>query len=303
MIDWESVDYYERHPDDVVKDIAEALKHGLLGLMVGSGISKKLELPLWHELVVACCKGAAYKSDDIDAMSDGTKLFKRMQAVRTDIGDDRKYLELVSRCLYANWTNPNVSVAPELMRAIGVLVMGSIRGRAKTIINFNFDSLLEWYLSLHGYVVQVIEDVPRGIVDADVHVFHPHGYLPFSSAFGRPSRMILFDQGEAERRATDRNAAWTDVFRFVLGSQVFLAIGLSGNDPMANLMLRAASEQRTSSDKRPLGFWFFQEGSLDSDSLIDLRTKKIVPVPLGSYDLIPNALFDIGRQAAGAVIV
>lgn len=306
MIDWDTPDYYVRHRDDVVRDLAEALRTEILCLMVGAGASHKLNLPLWHELVAACCTVSPGKIDvtGIDENSSGDQLLLRMQRVRESFkGDDDAYLDTVHEQLYAKWKNPNPSTAPELMRAIGVLVMGSVRGRINSIFNFNFDSLLEWYLSLHGYVVQVIEDVPRGLVNADVRVFHPHGYLPLSTSLGQRSPMILFDKAEAEKRVADRGDAWMDVFRFLLGSRVFLAVGLSGKDPMANLVVSAAKHQRQAEDKRPMGFWFYKKGSLDADYENNLRSKSVVLVDCDSYEEISETLFRIAQRAAGAVIV
>ena len=305
-IDWETPEYYARHRDDVVCDLAEALKSEILGLMVGAGASQGLDLPAWHDLVANCCATSPGKIETtgIDANSSGDELLLRMERVRDSYkGNDDAYLDSVQKALYANWIDPHISKAPELMRAIGVLVMGSVRGRINSIINFNFDSLLEWYLSLHGYVVQVIEDVPRGLVNADVRTFHPHGYLPLNSSLGQRSPMILFDKKEAEKRMVDRSDAWMDIFRFLLGSQVFLAVGLSGRDPMANLVIAAAKHQRRADDNRPLGFWFYKNGSLQADYENNLSGKKVVLVGCDSYGEISETLFHIAREAAGAVIV
>lgn len=302
---WETPDYYLRHRDDLISDLGEALKLELLCLMVGAGASDELELPPWHELVAYCCTNAPTptESSDIDEKSSGDQLLLRMATVRDLFrGDDDAYLDLVERGLYANWQNPKVTQAPDLMRATAALVMGSVRGRINSIINFNFDSLLEWYLSLHGYVTQVIEDVPRGLVNADVRIFHPHGYLPLQDSLGQRSPMILFDKETYEKRMADRADAWMDVFRFLLGTHVFLAVGLSGRDPMVSLVVAAAKYQRRADDPRPLGFWFYKRGSLGADYETDLR-KKAVLVPCDSYEEISQTLFQVAQRAAGAVIV
>jgi len=227
-----------------------------------------------------------------------------MQTVRQAYsGDDAKYLESVHAALYEGWMHPSIAEAPEMMRAIGVLVMGSVRGRIKTVVNFNFDSLLEWYLAFHGYVIQVIEQVPRSLFDADVHIFHPHGYLPFAPEFGRRSSMILFDASEQERRVLDQTNPWNDVFRFVLGTNIFLAIGLSGRDPMVRLMLAAADRQRPPGSSIPLGFWFVKRGSLEDDYINNLRSKGVVLVETDTYEEMATMLFEVGRRASGPIIM
>src|SRR5438105_1721281 len=141
-VQWETCKYYERHTDDILPDLAKALKAGSLCLMVGSGVSSKLDLPLWHELVAACCDRAPtpVEKSGLDDQTTGERLLLRMQRVRDAFADDTKYLSAVSEELYRKWSNPAIAKAPELMRAIGVLAMGSVRGRVKTIVNFNFDS-------------------------------------------------------------------------------------------------------------------------------------------------------------------
>lgn len=302
---WEIPEFYDRNPDAVTSDLAKGLKDGSLCLMTGAGISKELKLPLWHELVISCCNKSPGPVDatGIDKHTSGDNLLLRMETVRAAFGDDTQYLQAVHDSLYQSWTRPSISDAPTLMRAIGVLTMGSIRGRVRTVMNFNFDSLLEWYLTYHGYVVQVIEDVPRGLVDSDVQIFHPHGYLPLDAQYGNRSSMIVFDKGEQETRLTDREEAWSDVYRYILGTQIFIALGLGGNDPMVSLMIAAADRQRRDGDTRPVGFWFSKRGSLNPDLKNNLRRKNVVVVEVAEYGDIADRLFEIGQKAAGPVIM
>ena len=115
--------------------------------------------------------------------------------------------------------------------------------------------------------------------------------------------MILFDKGEQEARLANRNDAWMDVFRYILGTQIFVAVGLSGRDPMANLVIAAAERQRLPGDKHPVGFWFFKEGSLDQDYANNLKNKGVVLVAMPTYESISSALFQIAQNAAGQIIV
>ena len=304
-MNWETLEFYQRNPDAIAGDLAKGLKEGALCLMTGAGISEELNLPLWHELVVSCCNQAPSPVDTsgIDDQTPGETLLLRMESVRAAFGDDTTYLQAVYNSLYQSWARPSISEAPALMRAIGMLTMGSVRGRVRTVMNFNFDSLLEWYLTYHGYVVQVVEDVPRGLVNSDVQVFHPHGYLPLEAAHGNRSSMIVFDKGEQETRLTNRADAWSDVYRYVLGTQVFIALGLGGNDPMVSLMIAAADRQRRHGDTRPVGFWFSKRGSLNQDLINNLRRKHVVIVEVADYPYIADKLFDIGQKAAGPVII
>lgn len=310
MKDWESAEFYERNREPALKDIAAALKKGELSLMLGAGCSAPMHLPTWPDLARSCCKEVATKGikvecDDITDDWPGEKLFMRMATARRLLNNDADFLAIVRRNLYGPWGGKAPSEPTQLLRAIGTMTMGSKRGRVREIITLNFDSLIEWYLTFHGYVVQVIEDVPKIHREADVTIYHPHGYLPFDGSLGQPSKTLIFDQEAVEERMLAIQAAWNETFRFLLGSRVFLAVGLSGNDSLHRLLLRSAADQRRKGDDRPLGFWFYRETDekkFDSDVLGDLRAKGIAMLKVAEFVEIEKFLLDVCREAAGSVI-
>lgn len=306
MLNWKTPEFYERNPDIAVKDLGAGLREGQISLMLGAGCSLPMKLPSWPDLVRQCCEqisvvsSGGVDSKDIDANWSGEKLLMRMSRARKVLDDDRRYIEIIGENLYREWRlSPPTEFTP-LLRAIGTMTIGSERGRVRDILTFNFDSLLEWYLSFHGYVVQIVEHVPKILRRSDVTMYHPHGYLPFDNSLGRPSEEVIFDQESVERRILANQNAWNETFRHFLGSHVFIAIGLSGNDFLQRLLLKAAADQQR--DDRPLGFWFYRKNA-DPDVIDDLRGKSVAMLLIENYAQIEDFLFGICREAAGRVLI
>ena len=53
------------------------------------------------------------------------------------------------------------------------------------MITFNYDDLLEIYLEFHGLVVEPIWRDEHWASNADIRIYHPHGFLPLDPRHGR----------------------------------------------------------------------------------------------------------------------
>ena len=60
------------------------------------------------------------------------------------------------RHLYLDVNLNEEALRDPLLIALGSLMMGARRGNVKKVLTFNYDSLLEWYLSLHGLSTSVV---------------------------------------------------------------------------------------------------------------------------------------------------
>lgn len=300
----ESLAFYLRRaskPETIVHDLARELLCGSLGIMVGAGASAGIGLPQWHELVVSCLRKERLNSlaAKIDANTPIEQLLDAMGSVHRKYSVRNRYLKVVHDALYVKGP-PSIEKASPLIRAIACISMRSQRGSVSDILNYNFDSVLEQYFAEHGYVTQVIADVPRLTRGCDVRIWHPHGYLPSEPRLGVPSSRIIFDCDTADKFLASRNDPWKDVFHFLFGSKIFLAVGLSGRDPMTNVMLAAANEMETS--KRPLGFWLHKRGSIEELVTAKIKARGFVPLAFDTYDDIALYLFDICQRSAPAVL-
>lgn len=308
MINWAKPEIYEEEPDVLKADLAGGLIAGELIMMLGAGISKEFNLPTWAELVKNCCMeamalnrngSADIQCDSITDSSATSALLDQMLLVRKACGEASVFHRLVSRHLYSKWAGTfDLVNSPRTMRALAVLMMGSRRGRINLAINYNFDSLLEWYLAQHGYVVGVVEDLPKTIPEADVTIYHPHGYLPFNSKYGHGSSNVVFDS-QMMAQPSDR---WKDFYRHILSTKLFIAVGLSGEDPAVRATLL---EARTiaADTRRTQGVWICKKNALSAPTKVLLREAKVAIVEFDEHSDAANYLVEVAQHAAGEVII
>jgi len=295
--------YSKRTPAELIYDLAFLLKRCQLSLIVGAGVSRDLGMPLWRDLAKQCLQMAGFKetAESIDQFTTTSKLLELMGLV-TRQRDYAQYIDLVHAAIYSNGMPDSLGAKP-LLRALGALCMGSTRGRITDIINYNFDCILEQYFICHGYVIQVLSDVPTLTAANDVRIWHPHGYVPFdkfSGAVGQISSKLVFDSESADDFLKNRNQPWMDVLRFMYVSKVFLAVGLSGEDPMTNLVLDAAS--KAVDESRPIGFWLHKKGDIPPDVIKKLTERSIVTVAFDDFGEYPEYLMRVCALAAGPTL-
>lgn len=186
----------------------------------------------------------------------------------------------------------------ELLIAIGALLMGTKRGSIAEVITYNFDDVLEWYLNLNGFVVDIVTDPLALTKNADVTIYHPHGFLPFSDEFS-PGESIVFDETSFNRRIGNTgDSPWRDRLRILLSTKKAIFIGLSGDDPTFGPSLeRVQSEVK---DRDIIGYWFRKSPS-NRDQEISDKNNKILPIYVDDYSDIPGFLLEITQMASKAV--
>lgn len=305
---WKDWEFYQRNPDTIPLALSTGLNRGQIVLMLGAGVSQGFRLPGWYDLVLDVCNQLnpeiirlgkdPVETSDFDRKSEGKIFLRKMSFVRKRLANDRIYLASIKNALYRRWESPNIFSAPGTLRAIGMLIAGSKRGTINDVLNFNFDSVLEWYLAEHGVVSTVIEDLPKNFIEADVRIYHPHGYLPLSTAFGTDSGMVIFDEDVARKRMASREDPWMDFYRVLLSTRKFIAIGLGFNDPMVEAALVAAQMIRDAiKDEEPLGFWICKKSSLNSSDKDSLNSLRIVVVEVEKFSDIRIFIQSIIKQA------
>jgi hypothetical protein len=289
-------------PEAAAVELARYLKEGSLVLLIGAGASRGVGLPLWHELVKRCLvsvgldKEAAATRRSTPAES----LRSAMDKVERAVNDDSKYRSLIKEKLYEGIEFTGGVVSERLLIAFGALLMGSKRGRIRSIINFNFDDVLEWYLRLHGFQVQVVSKVPALIKDVDAVVYHPHGFLPKALPDSYASDFLTLSQYSYDEKLGAARDLWMDVARQALRERVGLFVGLSGKDPTFGPLLVDIKKTITVSGKlhRPTGFWLFGPEDIEIE---DFEQRNIVPVRFGRFEEIPTFLLKVCQLAADIV--
>jgi hypothetical protein len=285
------------HPEAAIDYLGDHLFNGSLALVMGAGVSKPLGLPSWEELLKACftkIKEPTYSGPDLELGA--TALSVACQEKGLDVRD------IVKACLYPRGgLSPSSLMGSKRMGSLGAMLMGSRRGTIREVLTFNYDSALEEYLLLHGYVVNVITKLPALTGSEDVTIFHPHGYLPSGTGPGRASDEIVFTKESVLERSGDTNNAWWGILRELVRSKVLLLLGISENTAIgAALGPMLTHEARNLVADRPSAFWLRAEARVEFRPV--LQKANIVSVTLGSHDKIDEFLLAICRKAAERMI-
>ena len=203
------------------------------------------------------------------------------------------------KCLYSDPdSDSSMVLASPLLQALGSLLVSSMRGRAGSLISFNFDDLIETYLRLLGFVVRSEPIAPYWAVNADMQVFHPHGLLPRDTS--KPVTKIVFTSADFDEVIGRDDNAWNQSMRSVIGGTMPLFIGLSGEDQRLRSLL-AAVKSRHPAIERDGGKYWGVRPTLRTDAEADVAEwtgHGIAPRYLDSYVDFPAWILSICQKAA-----
>ena len=278
-----------------IEELALRLRSGSLALMLGAGASHGFGLPQWWELVRDCAQAVGLP-DVVDENTPVDALMTTAGKVEREVGGKPEFREVVRECLYRNSKGDWDFLGEALLIAIGAMMMASRRGSVTEIITFNFDDILERYLRLHGFVGQVVTALPELRSNADVTVYHPHGYLPSDPALGEDGEELIFSRNSFDERLGDRLNVWTETMRDLLMRKVVVFIGLSVQvdlltGALANLKnLIAPSRGLT-------GVWLLGPGT-PADVDAELIEKNVVPFRFDTYEEYAPFLLGVCQRAA-----
>jgi hypothetical protein len=291
VVDWSG---YLNNSEKAAKAIGQLLHREELALFVGAGISFDHGAPSWHALARAMARDAGVESAGINRKKinggELDKIFSRIKRNYTGNFD-----ELVKKWLYRRWGPAKAgNWASNTLVALGSLMLGTRRGRIDTVVSTNFDSILEMYLRLYGYVTQSISTYPTLLHHADVRVFHSHGYLPLDGKDGNPSDILLTQSTYLEAIGED-NHPRKKMMEYVFAQKKILAVGLSGDDTFSNAILAVAAKKGTFAP--PRGFWVVGP-NVSEDKVEQFKEAQLAAVRLPSYKHLPEFLFSVARHAA-----
>ena len=286
------------HPKAAAEYLGKRLFDGSLALLLGAGTSKPLGLPSFEELLRA---GFAYIKEPPCKGSD-----LELGATMLGAACERKGIQLadvIRECLYPKGgLSPSDLMKSTRMGALGAMLMGSRRGTVSEVFTFNYDSVLEEYLLLHGYVVRIITKVPSLSGSEDVTIFHPHGYLPSKTGPGAASHKITFTKESILQMLGDPNHPWVGLIRALVRSKVVLLLGIDEKTAIGNSLgpIFAHEAEQLKAD-RPSAFWVAKGGAKDAFRTVMLNAN-VVPVAVSSHEQVDELLLAICRRAAECMV-
>lgn len=293
-----------KYPERAKAFLAKSLADGTLTLFLGAGVSLGAGLPDWYTLVGRLYDEVGLSSESLENSADS--LQRGADEVRRRFkGSDRDFAELVQTCLYRGVELDETLLRDNLLIALAGLMMGSRRGSVKRVVTFNFDGVLEWYISLYGFVPRVILQPPVDEGAEDIRIYHPHGFLPHPKLGLEASDFVMFDQKSINVRLGEPHDEWISLLRHVLCTGVALFVGLSESSfrdrAIAPLLAKAGAQLQR---RRPLGFWVLKSKEEDRELLTqEFLEYNVIALHLSSFDEVPKLLLDICQKAGQSVHV
>ncbi len=285
--------------------LSSHLQAGTLVLFLGAGASLGAGLPDWYTLICRLCKAVGLPTDGITPASSADALQTAADDVRSRMKDDADFVQLVNRSLYEGVTLSPALLRDDLLIALGALMMGSRRGKVSRVVTFNFDSVLEWYMSLCGMVPRAILLPPTLEGAEDVRVYHPHGFLTHPDQKLSDSTFVILGLDAVNKRLGTSGDVWFEMLRHLLRSGLALFIGVSPTTfrdrALAPLLVTVGEELRTT---RPTAFWLMVCNTNDYDKYRgEFLRHNVVPLHMDGKDKVPPFLLSICQAAAQSVIM
>jgi hypothetical protein len=293
------------YPERAAEFLSESLSAGTLVLFLGAGASASAGLPNWRSLIESIRTHVGMSNATLDSSADS--LQRAVDEVRREHfdGNEKGFAELVRECLYNGVTLDDSLLPNHLLISLGALMMGSRRGSVKRVVTFNFDSVLESYISIYGFVPRVVLQPPVDEGAEDVRIYHPHGFLPHPALGADSSDFVILGLKSINLRLGKRNDDWIELLRHILTTGIGLFIGLSEHSfrdrALAPLLADVAE---TLKRRRPTGVWVLVSEPGDRDQLTkEFLDLGVVPLHLSTYEEIPKFLLNVCQRSAGSIRV
>ena len=274
------------------KYLAKQLIRGRLELVLGAGTSAHFGLPTWKSLIerLYSTHGATPSSgtETVQAEDFRNRYHKNDQA---------GFVSAVKLALYHDVKiGFDEMMSHHTLAGILSMLLAAGPGRNAEVVTFNWDNLLERYLSLHGRVALPVYEEQYWAQVADVTVFHPHGYLPYQDDV-TGSRALIFDQLSYDKIMA-KETIWKQVLLALFRTRTCMFIGLSCTDPHLLALLVQVKEEHASLVNGTL-FWAV---TFTTDAATEERWKErgVYPLILKDYAELPRRLFDISQAAIDA---
>lgn len=297
--------------------IVNSLKNGSLNLIIGAGVSMSTNIsatteydcldtvkpinrgfPSWIDLAKNSCKSASLDFDFAKS-SDNKYILSKLEDIRDYCAEKRiDFNEFIKDNLYKNVIYNIDSLKTDLLIAIGALVMNSSRSSLTNVVNYNFDDILEWYLTYHGFDLQIISEVNKVIYSSDTIFYHPHGFLPYSELFRESTSEKIILSNRDYVSAKWNEDFWNSIQRNIFSSKINLFIGLSGEDTHIEDICQYSYEKIVEKE-RILGVMI--QCIKNRDEKIEKQNNRngIVIYYINNYADLPNLLLKIVRTARG----
>jgi|JI61114DRNA_FD_contig_71_739493_length_2343_multi_2_in_0_out_0_2 hypothetical protein len=287
-----------QNPNLAIDFLSDHLINGTLVLFLGAGTSQGLGLPNWLELANSFREKvglkAIHNSNSPESIQSAID-----EAIDKLENSDTEKIRIIAEILYPNPSALEMKMAysNHLLISIASLLIGSKRGHIKRVVTFNYDSMLEWFLSLFGFEVNSIKELPSLEGSEDVRIYHPHGFVPHPKLELQSSKFLILGLKDANNRVGTRFDSWLEKMRQIMESGVCLFVGLSGNTlsdrAIAPLLSTTGDHFK---NERPLGIWI-NYGALDGSKKDEYFRNNIIPIEITDSQAVTEFILKISQRA------
>ena len=237
-------------------------------LMIGSGVSASAGLPIWKEFLKRVCgaffdhwesligwkrcsktqppKELSITGVHEDFWTESTKNTTEIllekdpvliaQQIRNCIRH-RDWFYLLRKCLYLNEYEELIDTSKSIL-INNIAKLCSETDKVLSVINYNYDSTLEDYLSKYDIKYSRLYEENRKAPKGSLRVFHPHGYLGLDGG----SKNVILTESDYHLESIIPYS-WANIIqtRFFCDS-ICIFVGLSMTDPNIRRLLRSSVE-------------------------------------------------------------
>lgn len=234
-----------------------AYRSGDFSLMLGAGVSRSAELPDWNELLQILYtnmvgqifneEGIAEETlaritDKFIKINNGSALSvaRYLKAGLTEEEAQVGFVAAVKKALYSKGRPSS-----PLIKSIRRLCIPKRSGaKVKSIITYNFDSLIEEAFSEVQLEYHTIyrDEVQHGA--EELPIYHVHGYIPRSGTMTDDSHIVFSE--DAYHKVYSDPYHWSNLVQLsTLRENTCLMVGLSLTDPNLRRLLEIAAQKQS----------------------------------------------------------
>jgi hypothetical protein len=258
----------DKHSASRFLSLLRSLQHSTICLVLGSGASASVGIPIWRDFLIRLCgtffchwdfqiqQGATdakrpprnlsiaftedyFWSDDIKAFS---KTFAKndpllvAQQIKNCIRPmDWRYL--LHKALYPDADgDPSWMQSSQLLKSLAHLC--KLNHGVKLILNYNYDNSMEIHLARENVRYCSVWRESTG-VEGCVPIYYPHGYLPLG---GGPNCNVILSEGDYFQESINPYSWANMVQTKAFSNYPCVFIGVSMTDPNLRRLLRISSQ-------------------------------------------------------------
>lgn len=235
--------------NEIVRELSKSYKDDNLVFVLGAGVSKWQEIPLWKELINELMKIVIKEKYQVTGKQATvlSELFLEQfsknpliiaKCIRKNVGRKKYPFERYLKNILYKTVDTNISpLFDEIVK-----FCNSVSGhRLESIITYNYDDLIEYFCEKNNHPIRYncVYSNDSMIQSTNIPIYHVHGFLPEKSNMknlAEDSTIVLSEETYHEQYYSVYN--WSNLVqlnRFMNNSCLFL--GLSFEDPNMRRLL------------------------------------------------------------------